>query len=58
MAVSNLAEQCYIPTYGPLDNMNMLTKMDMVKVQMKHLCRYFQSVQPICLGANLPVIRC
>ncbi|XP_075874239.1 uncharacterized protein CCDC197 isoform X2 [Nelusetta ayraudi] len=29
MAVNNLAEQCYIPTYGPLENMNMLTKMDM-----------------------------
>lgn len=50
MAVNNLAEQCYIPTYGPLENMSMLTKMDMVKVQMKHLCWYFQSVQLICLG--------
>uniref|UniRef100_UPI0037E9BB1E uncharacterized protein CCDC197 n=1 Tax=Semicossyphus pulcher TaxID=241346 RepID=UPI0037E9BB1E len=31
MAVNNLAEQCYLPAYGPLENMNMLTKMDMVK---------------------------
>lgn len=41
MAINNLAEQCYISTYGPLENMNMLTKMDMVKVQMKYLCWYF-----------------
>lgn len=38
MAINNLAEQCYIATYGPLENMNMLTKMDMVKVQLKYLC--------------------
>nr|XP_019940327.1 PREDICTED: coiled-coil domain-containing protein 42 like-2-like isoform X2 [Paralichthys olivaceus] len=25
------SEQCYLPTYGPLENMNDLTKMDMVK---------------------------
>ncbi|XP_034530869.1 coiled-coil domain-containing protein 42 like-2 [Notolabrus celidotus] len=31
MAVNNLAEQCYLPAYGPLENMNILTKMDMVK---------------------------
>ncbi|CAB1457992.1 unnamed protein product [Pleuronectes platessa] len=31
MAVHNLAEQCYLPTYGPLENMNEPTKMDMVK---------------------------
>ncbi|XP_034431623.1 coiled-coil domain-containing protein 42 homolog [Hippoglossus hippoglossus] len=31
MAIHNLAEQCYLPTYGPLENMNELTKMDMVK---------------------------
>lgn len=32
MAVNNLAEQCYLPAYGSLEKMNMLTKMDMVKV--------------------------
>ncbi|XP_026211577.1 coiled-coil domain-containing protein 42 homolog [Anabas testudineus] len=31
MAISNLAEQCYLPAYGPLENMNILTMMDMVK---------------------------
>ncbi|XP_029349316.1 uncharacterized protein CCDC197 [Echeneis naucrates] len=31
MAINNLAELCYIPTYGPLQNMSVLTKMDMVK---------------------------
>ncbi|XP_056249577.1 coiled-coil domain-containing protein 42 homolog [Seriola aureovittata] len=31
MAVNNLAEQCYIPGYGPLENMNVLTMMGMVK---------------------------
>lgn len=35
MAVNNLAEQCYISSCGPLEDMNMLTKMDMVKVQNK-----------------------
>lgn len=32
MAVNNLAEQCYLAAYGPLDKMNVLTMMDMVKV--------------------------
>lgn len=32
MAINNLAEQCYLAAYGPLENMNMLTMMDMVKV--------------------------
>ncbi|XP_034078080.1 LOW QUALITY PROTEIN: coiled-coil domain-containing protein 42 homolog [Gymnodraco acuticeps] len=31
MAINNLADLCYIATYGPLENMNILTKMDMVK---------------------------
>ncbi|XP_026154335.1 uncharacterized protein CCDC197 [Mastacembelus armatus] len=31
MAINNLAEQCYQPEYGPFENMNVLTKMDMVK---------------------------
>ncbi|TNN84165.1 hypothetical protein EYF80_005492 [Liparis tanakae] len=31
MAINNLAEQCYLSTYGPLENMNTLTMMDMVK---------------------------
>ncbi|XP_047466448.1 coiled-coil domain-containing protein 42 homolog [Mugil cephalus] len=31
MAINNLAEQCYLTAYGALENMNMLTKMDMVK---------------------------
>lgn len=32
MAINNLAEQCYIPEYGPLESMSVLTMMDMVKV--------------------------
>lgn len=32
MAINNLAEQCYLPAYGPLKNINVLTMMDMVKV--------------------------
>lgn len=47
MAINNLAEQCYISTYGPLENMNMLTKMDMVKVQRKYLCWYFFKSMPL-----------
>ncbi|XP_076605560.1 uncharacterized protein CCDC197 [Chaetodon auriga] len=31
MAINNLAEQCYLTAYGPLENMNILTMMDMVK---------------------------
>ncbi|KAE8289891.1 hypothetical protein D5F01_LYC11602 [Larimichthys crocea] len=31
MAINNLAEQCYLDAYGPLENMNVLTMMDMVK---------------------------
>ncbi|KAM3595560.1 uncharacterized protein V6R79_025123 [Siganus canaliculatus] len=31
MAVNNLAEQCYLEAYGPLQNMSMPTMMDMVK---------------------------
>ncbi|XP_067335311.1 coiled-coil domain-containing protein 42 homolog [Channa argus] len=31
MAINNLAEQCHIQAYGPLENMNALTMMDMVK---------------------------
>ncbi|XP_070698969.1 uncharacterized protein CCDC197 [Pempheris klunzingeri] len=31
MAINNLAEQCYLPAYGPLENMDTLTMMDMVK---------------------------
>ncbi|XP_059209248.1 coiled-coil domain-containing protein 42 like-2 [Centropristis striata] len=31
MAINNLAEQCHLPAYGPLENINILTKMDMVK---------------------------
>ncbi|XP_013131745.1 uncharacterized protein CCDC197 [Oreochromis niloticus] len=31
MAISNLAEQCYLPEYGPLEKMNALTMMNMVK---------------------------
>ncbi|XP_054470064.1 coiled-coil domain-containing protein 42 homolog isoform X1 [Anoplopoma fimbria] len=31
MAINNLAEQCYLSTYGPLENINILTRMDMVK---------------------------
>ncbi|XP_028292983.1 uncharacterized protein CCDC197 [Gouania willdenowi] len=31
MAINNLADLCYIPEYGPLDGLNVLTKMDMVK---------------------------
>ncbi len=32
MAINNLAELCYLASYGPLENMNTLTMMDMVKV--------------------------
>ncbi|KAK7904743.1 hypothetical protein WMY93_017350 [Mugilogobius chulae] len=31
MAINNLAESCYLPSYGPLENVNFLTMMDMVK---------------------------
>ncbi|XP_035467110.1 coiled-coil domain-containing protein 42 homolog isoform X1 [Scophthalmus maximus] len=31
MAINNLAEQCHLPAYGPLENMSVLTMMDMVK---------------------------
>ncbi|XP_032356834.1 uncharacterized protein CCDC197 [Etheostoma spectabile] len=31
MAINNLAEQCYLAAYGPLESMNILTRMDMVK---------------------------
>ncbi|XP_070835596.1 uncharacterized protein CCDC197 [Chaetodon trifascialis] len=31
MAINNLAEQCYLAAYGPLENMSILTMMDMVK---------------------------
>ncbi|XP_061824900.2 uncharacterized protein CCDC197 [Nerophis lumbriciformis] len=31
LAVNNLAEQCYLPSYGPLESMNASTMMDMVK---------------------------
>lgn len=32
MAVNNLAQECYIPEFGPLEGMSVLTMMDMVKV--------------------------
>ncbi|XP_041827970.1 coiled-coil domain-containing protein 42 homolog isoform X2 [Melanotaenia boesemani] len=31
MAINNLAQQCYLPAYGPLESMNVLTMLDMVK---------------------------
>ncbi|XP_056151353.1 coiled-coil domain-containing protein 42 homolog [Lampris incognitus] len=31
IAMRNLGEQCYLHTYGPLNDMDMLTMMDMVK---------------------------
>ncbi|XP_030575374.1 uncharacterized protein CCDC197 [Archocentrus centrarchus] len=31
MAISNLAEQCYLQAYGPLESMNALTMLNMVK---------------------------
>lgn len=31
MAINNLAEQCYLSAYGPLENITVLTMMDMVK---------------------------
>ncbi|XP_068194400.1 uncharacterized protein CCDC197 isoform X2 [Antennarius striatus] len=31
MVIKNLAEQCYIAKYGPLEDMEILTMMDMVK---------------------------
>lgn len=32
MAINNLAEQCYLPDYGALEDMSVLTMLDMVKV--------------------------
>lgn len=32
MAINNLAEQCYLAAYGPLENMDIMTMMNMVKV--------------------------
>ena len=32
MGINNLAEQCYLPAYGPLENMNTVKMLDMVKV--------------------------
>lgn len=32
MGVNNLAEQCYLTAHGPLQNMTVLSMMDMVKV--------------------------
>ncbi|XP_077587680.1 uncharacterized protein CCDC197 [Stigmatopora nigra] len=31
LAINNLAEQCYLPAYGPLENMSASLRMDMVK---------------------------
>ncbi|XP_057715827.1 coiled-coil domain-containing protein 42 like-2 [Corythoichthys intestinalis] len=31
LAINNLAEQCYLPAYGPLENMSASKRMDMVK---------------------------
>ncbi|XP_072313817.1 uncharacterized protein CCDC197 [Eucyclogobius newberryi] len=31
MAINNLAEHCYLPSYGALEDINVLTMMDMVK---------------------------
>ncbi|XP_008306250.1 uncharacterized protein CCDC197 [Cynoglossus semilaevis] len=31
MAINNLAEQCYLPDYGALEDMSVLTMLDMVK---------------------------
>ncbi|XP_037551282.1 coiled-coil domain-containing protein 42 homolog [Nematolebias whitei] len=31
LAINSLAQQCYLPAYGPLETMDTLTKMDMVK---------------------------
>ncbi|KAF6732918.1 Coiled-coil domain-containing-like protein 42 [Oryzias melastigma] len=31
MAIDNLAQQCYLPTYGLIESMNVLIKMDMIK---------------------------
>ncbi|MBN3319947.1 CCD42 protein, partial [Atractosteus spatula] len=33
MAVTNLGEQCYIHHYGPLEDLNILTMLDMIKVK-------------------------
>lgn len=32
MALRNLGEQCYLNHYGPVDVMDMMTMMDMIKV--------------------------
>ncbi|MGH0151595.1 UNVERIFIED_CONTAM: hypothetical protein FKN15_031752 [Acipenser sinensis] len=31
MAITNLADQCYLRHYGPLEEINILTKLDMIK---------------------------
>lgn len=32
LAISNLAEQCYMPHYGRLQEMGLLSKLDMIQV--------------------------
>lgn len=33
MAVRNLGEQCYLSHYGPLEEMDVLDMIDMIKVE-------------------------
>lgn len=35
MGINNLAEQCYLTAHGPLQNMTVLSMMDMVKVELQ-----------------------
>lgn len=48
LAIDSLAQQCYLPAYGPLETMNTLTKMDMVKVLSSW--RSFHSVRTASLS--------
>ncbi|XP_034050725.1 zinc finger protein 853 isoform X2 [Thalassophryne amazonica] len=33
LAIGDLAERCYLPAYGPLENMSELMMLDMIKIQ-------------------------
>lgn len=38
LAIANLAEQCHMQHYGPLQEMEWLSKLDMIQVSNKHCC--------------------
>ncbi|KAK6481269.1 coiled-coil domain-containing protein 42-like protein [Huso huso] len=61
MAITNLADQCYLRHYGPLEEINILTKLDMIKefilekadVQRKATCQT-ESTSAIASTTDLP----